>query len=88
MMVLAARAYFLDILGEVGKAVTERQFINEVRYLLDLHEDRGMRDGLAAAGFALRQCLPLSEIVDAGEHHLKLTRFAENTLAKLPKATG
>jgi hypothetical protein len=44
--------------------------------------------GLAAAGFALRQCLPLAEITEAGEDHLKLARFAENTLVKLPKATG
>lgn len=80
MMTHVVHAYYCDGLEKVGDLMTPRQFINEVRYLLDFAEDPAFQKGMRIADQTLRDCFPDDEIQTAGEKFESLGRFFDSTL--------
>ena len=81
-MILVVFAYLSDGLSTVGERMTARQFIKEVRYLLEHADNSLFKKGLSMSECSLRECIPIAEIQQARSRFERLKRFADSTLAR------
>lgn len=71
-------SYFLGG-GQAVKTgdIDERQFLNEIKLLLQIGEESWVRQGLEKAGFTLAELIPIKTMSSSGL--AKIERFAKST---------
>ena len=77
MLSLILPAYFEELLKAVKTGdIDERQFLNEIKLLLQIGKERSVRQGLEKAGFTLMEIIPIQIMSSCGLE--KIERFAKS----------
>ena len=78
MLSLILPAYLEELLEAVKTGdIDERQFINEIKLLLQIGKESWVRQGLEKAGFTLAELIPIKTMSSCGLE--KIERFAKST---------